>query len=359
MRMLSMMFAAFAAAALPAQVFQNATPGLFQQTQTESAFLAALTTAPQLLTFEELPLGAVGGAQYASLGLTMNTTAPVPPLNTGDGALTVGPTGAQSSAHSGTKSLFAGPQNTAENYTFVFNPPVTAVSFWVIDQEVNQSAFDRIKLYDPNGALLLDVSNLTNGYTTVELGAHGNMFFGYIATGAAVGSVRIIEKLTDNDGIGIDDLRFVAPAAPTYPGTGDGLTLATAIGAAPPTVAPFDVKTAAVGDTVLLRTTALAAGFYGASLVVAAEIFATGATPPSAASLGQPAIHLSIAGTTYLLGAPGSLFVPYLTTPSSDLGLITPPGLAGLSLMVQSFVITVGATNGVYAASDAHEIRFL
>ncbi len=359
MRTLPMMLAAVLAAALPAQVFQNSTPGLFVQTQTESAFLAALTTAPQLLTFEELPLGPVGSTQYSALGLTMNTTPPAPPLNTGDGALTVGATGPLSSAHSGTKSIFAGPFTTEESYTFAFNPPITAVSFWVIDQEINQSAFDRIKIYDQNGALLLDVSNVTNGYTTVELGAQGNMFFGYISTGATIGSVRVIEKLTDNDGIGIDDLRFVASPAATYPGTGDGLTLATAIGASPPSVAPFDVKTAAAGDTVFLQSSALASGYYGAPLVVAAEIFVTGATPPSAAGLGQPAIHLSIINTIFLLGAPGSLFVPYLTAPSSDLGFITPPGLAGLSLMVQSLVISAGSSNGVYAASDAHEIRFL
>jgi hypothetical protein len=360
MRMLPAIVVVATASVASAQVFQSATPGLYQQTLVEQSFLAALSTAPQLVTFEELPLGPVASDQYAALGLTINTTAPAAPLNAGDGAPTIGATGAFSAAHSGVNSLFAGPQGTAENYTLVFDPPATAVSFWIIDQEVNQSAFDRIKLYDANGALLLDVSNLTNGYTTVELGVQGNMFFGYVATGAPVATVRIIEKLTDNDGAGLDDVRWVTPGAATLPGTADGLVLATAVGATPPAVAPFDVKDALPGQTVTLRTSSLVAAYYGAPVVLAAELFVTGGAVPSAASLGLPQVHVTLAPTTfYLLGGPTAFFMPVLLPPSSDFAFVVPPGLSGFSATAQSFVASPVAANFVFAASDAHEIRFL
>jgi len=37
---------------------------------------------------------------------------------------------------------------------------------------------------------------------------------------------------------------------------------------------------------------------------------------------------------------------------------VAPTGLPGLSVMMQGLIIHPAAGNGLYAASDAHEIRF-
>lgn len=159
--------------AAPAQVFQEPTPGLFLQTAKEQQFLAALASPPQLLTFEELVTGPVSSTQYAAFGVTLPTTLPAPPLAPGDCQPVVGANNPNSSAHSGTK--FIGPSSTsiavAENFTINFASGQSAVSFWIIDQEINQGAVDRIQVFGVGGQMLVNVSNLTNGFTGVYTGA--------------------------------------------------------------------------------------------------------------------------------------------------------------------------------------------
>jgi hypothetical protein len=338
-----------------AQVFQETTPGLFAQTAKEQQFLAALASTPQLLTFEELAAGPVSSTQYAAFGVTLPTTLPAPPLAPGDCQPIVGTNNPNSSAHSGTR--FIGPSSTssavAENFTINFAPPQSAVSLWIIDQEINQGAVDRIQVFGVGGLMLVNVSNLTNGYTGVELGAQGNMFFGFISA-TPIGSIRIIESLTDNDGIGFDDLRFLSAAAPTYPGTGDPLVLATSVGTAPLSVAPLDVKTASAGQLVTLAVSSSV--YTGAPLIVALEPFVTG-MPPSLP--GLPSVHLSLANTILVVGGSTPFGPPVLPAPSFNFAFVAPAGFSGLSIMMQAAVLSPATVNGLFAASHAHEIIIL
>ena len=50
-------------------------------------------------------------------------------------------------------------------------------------------------------------------------------------------------------------------------------------------------------------------------------------------------------------------FGVYLLTPAGlSLGDAVPPGLAGLSLLVQGFSLAGVASNGIFASTHAHEI---
>lgn len=341
-----------------AQVFQSTTPGLYNQTVVEQQFLNALGIAPQLIDFEDLPTGAVASNQYAFLGVTLPTTPPAQPLAPGDGSPLIIGNDPYAVAHSGARWLGVSTDGYSENLTIQFSPAVSSIALWIIDQEFNPNGVDRITVLSASGVTLVDVPNPTNGYAGTELGAQGNMFFGYISS-TPIGSVRLIESTIDNDGVGIDDVRFVPIPPPTYPGTGDGLTLGTGVGGSVMSLAPFDVKSAAPGQLVEISIWSLTPAFYGTPFVLGVEFFTTGGTPPSAAGFGLPQIHLSLVNTLFVVGAIPGLGAVLLPDPFFNFAFTAPGGFGGTSLMIQGAVVTPAAANGIFAASDAHEIRFL
>lgn len=136
-----------------------------------------------------------------------------------------------------------------------------------------------------------------------------------------------------------------------YPGSAEGLNLATGV-AGPATAAPpFDLKTATVGQAVTV--TLSGAAFAANPGILAAEVFLTGTPPQPLASF--PVIHLH----------PALAFVIADTSPfplgvnGIAVGAPVPAGLAGQSLMLQGVAVSASAANGFFAASDGHELRFL
>ena len=79
--------------------------------------------------------------------------------------------------------------------------------------------------------------------------------------------------------------------------------------------------------------------------------------------LGLPSVHVNpfVPGFFWLLDGitpVGPFGAPVVIPGGNQMSFVVPPGLAGYSLLMQSLTLSVTATNGIYAATDAHEIRF-
>lgn len=345
-----------------AQIFQNSTPGLFTQEIEEALFLAATdpTVTVQTIDFDELPAGPVASDQYAQFGMTLNTTPPDAPLNPGDATPSILETVPAVHAHSGDRLLYfdSADFQVAENYTIRFSPPVLAVGFWVIDQERNLGATDRLQLFDGNGNTLVDVPSFTNGFVSQELGVQGNMFFGFVST-TPIAEVRMIESIVDTEGVGIDTLHFQPQANPSYPGTAELLVLTSGIAGAPLSDSPFDIKTAAVGDSFQLLLSAFGPLASGVPILVV-QGFPTGTavTSPFPGIAVDPLVAPIIPIFDGI--AAGGPFGP-LSFPTNGLGIggTIPPGAGGASFLIQGFSFTSSAANGLFASSNGHELQIL
>lgn len=143
-----------------------------------------------------------------------------------------------------------------------------------------------------------------------------------------------------------------------YPGTGEDLTLWTAVNTAPLTTGSGNaIKTLTAGDFVTLKASSPGGGFDYRDFFLVAQAFLTGATPPVGLA---PHVHESWPGLVFLVGAyPAS--IPTLLPPGgTTLTFQAPPGAAGVSVLVQGIVVTLApplAVNGLYASTDAHELR--
>lgn len=138
-----------------------------------------------------------------------------------------------------------------------------------------------------------------------------------------------------------------------YPGTGEDLTLTSAINANPLTGGLQGIKFAVAGNTLTLKV-ASASTFNFTPLFIIAQGFPTG-MPPSPVA---PNVWLSLPGLTFLVGNdPSPLGMVLLPPGGMTLALGVPPGMGGMSALIQGVVIAPTAANGVYAATDAHEIR--
>lgn len=143
-----------------------------------------------------------------------------------------------------------------------------------------------------------------------------------------------------------------------YPGTGEDFTLWTAINTAPLTTGSGNsIKALTAGDFVTVKASSPAGAFDYRDFFLVAQSFLTGATPPAGLA---PHIHESWPGLCFLVGAfPAS--IPTLLPPGgTTLTFQAPPGAAGVSVLVQGIVVTLApplAANGLYASTDAHELR--
>ncbi|MFN3243126.1 MAG: hypothetical protein ACE37K_16620 [Planctomycetota bacterium] len=164
-----------------------------------------------------------------------------------------------------------------------------------------------------------------------------------------------------------DDVRLVAfdtaehASSQPYPGTDPAsLALLTGVDDLPRTGPGHVIQPATTGAVVTTRVLSPNATLDGAPVLLALDLVATG----TAGTQYLPDIWVD-PGRILLLynGWHGSLFAP-VVVPAAQGGnpfsLVVPPGLAASSLMLQAVALSPAnapSPNGVYHATEAHEIR--
>jgi hypothetical protein len=157
----------------------------------------------------------------------------------------------------------------------------------------------------------------------------------------------------------IIDVNYVPSSqALPYPGTGEDLTLFSAIGTNPFTTGiGHSVKTATAGNNVRVRVASTGGTFSFREEIFVAQLFVTGVPPFPPAG---PNVYVSFAGLVVLVGGYGPLGPTLLPPEGTTLAFTVPPGLAGNSVMFQCAVLTTTppfANNGFYAITDGHQIQ--
>ena len=153
-----------------------------------------------------------------------------------------------------------------------------------------------------------------------------------------------------------------APAAPTWPGSGEDLVLMSAIGADCEFRGSgfgLDHRQVGPGDLLRLHVDSPGGAFDFLGLNIVANAYTTGMPPTSFP--GFPELHLSASQVVYLMRgtAQGPLGPTGLLLPSGiTRAWFIPSGLAGNSLLVQAYVRSGAATNGIFAITDGLQIEF-
>lgn len=139
-----------------------------------------------------------------------------------------------------------------------------------------------------------------------------------------------------------------------YPGTFEDLVLLTGVGGPP---GPLEIKFAAPGNYITIMLRSPGGSFVAEPFVLAAQPIVTGMAPPNP----YPAVYIGTQGAIVIAGSPpfGPLGMPLLSPAGFGLALLTPAGLAGLSIVIQGAAITPSAVNSIFASTNGHEIRFL
>lgn len=144
-----------------------------------------------------------------------------------------------------------------------------------------------------------------------------------------------------------------------YPGSNEDITLRTGVSAAP-TGTP--IKLANPGQALVIDLSSPMGMNNFLPIIVAAQIFYSGF--PVGSPLGFPYVHMRLGNVAF---DPAIVFdgnqapIGFGLLPPSGFALAAtvPLGLSGLSVMLQGYTVSVASANGIFAATDAHEIRFL
>ncbi len=162
---------------------------------------------------------------------------------------------------------------------------------------------------------------------------------------------------TDLDGgprvVGVVDMGVDEVPNATLPGTGERLHLYTQVSGAGDPNSPSHPAT--TGQQLSIRMHSPLGTFVSAQPVVLAEVFTTGAPPPN---LGIPGVQMNLNVSITIAGSltPLPFPAPGLTPAGIALYAPVPPGVSGNTLRIQGFCAAPWAANGIYAATDAHEI---
>jgi hypothetical protein len=155
-----------------------------------------------------------------------------------------------------------------------------------------------------------------------------------------------------------DDVTFTTPPqVPSYPGTNEDVRLATGINGAIATYGTGqDIKTAQAGQLMEFKVSSPNNTYTLKWYYLLGTVTASGAVPPPQ----LPFLNIWVDLNTYFImaGALTPLGPPLIGPNGSSNYFIAPAGLPGVSVVAQAICIGPTAANGIYAASDAHEIRF-
>lgn len=156
----------------------------------------------------------------------------------------------------------------------------------------------------------------------------------------------------------IDDVEFSGPPQQaTRPGSGEDLRLLSGIGGASPTTGPGqDVKVAVGGSLMELKVASPNGAFSNSPYYLIGSLAATG-TPPAPA-LPFTDIWVDLNSYFILVGSFSPIGAPVVGPNGSSSYWLAPAGFPSISLVVQALAISPSAANGLYAATDAHEIQF-
>lgn len=137
---------------------------------------------------------------------------------------------------------------------------------------------------------------------------------------------------------------FEAGVSATLPGTRENCNLLTGVGVTP-TTEP-DIKTAAAFSTINAEIRQIYGSSTGSAYMLFGTVFGTNGPAP----LGPlPDLHLGNGGLLLQIGS--------VTTGPAQWSLFTPPGFAGTTLLLQAGYLDPTARNGLFMASNAHQIQ--
>lgn len=137
---------------------------------------------------------------------------------------------------------------------------------------------------------------------------------------------------------------FEPAVSATLPGTLENCKLLTGVGNTP-TTEP-DIKNAPAFSTINAEIRQV----YGLSTGSAYLLFGTAFATSGPVPVGPlPGLHLGTGGVFLQIGT--------TTTGPAQWSLFTPPGFAGTTLLLQAGYLDPNARNGVFMASNAHQIR--
>lgn len=193
------------------------------------------------------------------------------------------------------------------------------------------------------------------------------------------GAARIVVDLQFNpgnccmdtgyaDGISVVVFGNVTGGPVPYPGTNEDFRLYTGINAAPTTGPGNVVKTAVANDVLNMRAQCPNGTFDFAPLFLIGHAISTGTPPPAPIGmLAQGLAFNPFAPASFVIfdGYACGVFACPVALPGGTLfNFMIPPGVSGTSLYLQAAVAPLpGApnlpNNGIFAASEAHEIRIL
>ena len=131
-----------------------------------------------------------------------------------------------------------------------------------------------------------------------------------------------------------------------YPGTNEGLALATGVANAPSSGPRLDVKAIAGGQGAVVTYAAADPARLGRVAALLAELRGTGAPVVHPVFAGVHVVQPILAHGPVVLGPAGATWL-----------WLAPPGFAGLSVQLQVVALDGSAANGLFAASDSHELR--
>lgn len=137
---------------------------------------------------------------------------------------------------------------------------------------------------------------------------------------------------------------FETGVSATLPGTRENCKLLTGVGVTP--TAEPDVKTAAAFSTINAEIRQVYGLSTGSVYMLFGSVFATSGPAP----IGPlPGLHLGNGAQLLQIGS--------ATTGPAQWSLFTPPGYSGSTLVLQAGYLDPNARNGIFMASNAHQLQ--
>lgn len=142
----------------------------------------------------------------------------------------------------------------------------------------------------------------------------------------------------------------------TYLGSGDDFTLTSKVnGEAPPS---YPAKAVAAGQTARIELRSPSGTLTGSVAFIALQSISTIVRPGRLP--GFPIVHVdpSYGPLAFIIGTPWPSEAAPLVVSSVPIGIDLPvvPGLTGMTVRFQAFLFAPIAANGIFAASDAHDL---